>query len=219
MANIANYLDSDSDNDSDSSDSSDKDEQDWVDEENKLLILCGMAVKGIILSYKLTNTRMSCRTSSRTGSMFINEVLNGHPRRFYEDFRLHIPVFKSLCFDLSMHYGLKPSRNLSIEESVGIFLMTLAHGCGNRLIQETFNRSGETIHRHFHKVLKAVLKFSRDIIRPSVAYNEEVPAHILTNSRYYPTFKVLHIYYSLFDFMKCYCMKEHMIQKCHCIQY
>ncbi|GJZ75485.1 hypothetical protein Tco_0639950 [Tanacetum coccineum] len=77
--------------------------------------------------------------------------------------------------DLKEHYGLKATRNVSIEESLGIFLLILVHGCGNRLAQETFNHSGETIHRHFHKVLKAVLKLSGDIIRPNANYNEEVP--------------------------------------------
>ncbi|XP_071700423.1 uncharacterized protein [Rutidosis leptorrhynchoides] len=88
-----------------------------------------------------------------------------------------------------MRYGVKSTRNVSIEESVGIFLLILAHGCGNRLAQETFNHSGETIHRHFHKILKAVLKLSGDIIKPNTCYNEEVPPQILNDSRYYPMFK------------------------------
>lgn len=121
--------------------------------------------------------------------MFIHEITNGHPRRCYELFRLHVPVFKMLCSDLATTYGLNPTRNIAIEESVGMFLLTLAHGCGNRLVQDTFNHSGETIHRHFHTVLKAVLKLSGDIIRPNANYNEEVPPQILNDSRYYPMFK------------------------------
>ncbi|XP_071727634.1 uncharacterized protein [Rutidosis leptorrhynchoides] len=72
-----------------------------------------------------------------------------------------------------MRYGVKLTHNVSIEESVGIFLLILAHRCGNRLAQETFNHSGETIHRHFHMILKAVLKLSGDIIKPNTRYNEE----------------------------------------------
>ncbi|XP_071726752.1 uncharacterized protein [Rutidosis leptorrhynchoides] len=89
-----------------------------------------------------------------------------------------------------MRYGVKPTRNVSIvEESIGIFLLILVHGCGNRLAQETFNHSGETIHRHFHMILKAVLKLSGDIIKPNTRYNEEVSPQLLNNSRYYPIFK------------------------------
>ncbi|KAJ0781661.1 hypothetical protein HanPI659440_Chr06g0251791 [Helianthus annuus] len=94
------------------------------------------------------------------------------------DFRLHVDVFKSLCSDLRMHYSPKETRNVSIEESVGIFLLILAHGCGNRLAQEIFNHSGETIHRHFHHVLRAVLKLSGDIIMPKANYNDEVPPQL-----------------------------------------
>ncbi|KAJ9561868.1 hypothetical protein OSB04_007028 [Centaurea solstitialis] len=188
--------------DSDTFGSSDDEEVNWVEEENIWLLSCAIAVKGIIIGHTLNNTCMPCRqshltlkfalvcrTSCRTGNILIREILNGHPKRCYEDFRLNIPVFKMLCSDLVTHYGLKPTHNLCVEESVGIFLMTLAHGCGNRLLQETFNRLGETIHRHFHKGLKVVLKLSADIIKPNANYNEVVPAHILNNPRYFPMFK------------------------------
>ena len=182
---------------SDSSDSNDDNEVNRVEEENMFLLSCAIVVKGIIVAHRLNNTRRPCRTSSRTGEIFIHEVLNGHPRRCYEAFRLDVPVFRMLCSDLVTRYGLKPTRHLCIEESVGIFLMTLAHDAGNRLCQETFNRSGETVSRHFHAVLEAVLKLSADIIQPKANYNEET--HILTNSRYYPMFKVLFIFCFVFD--------------------
>lgn len=51
--------------------------------------------------------------------------------------------------------------------------MTLAHGCS-----KSFR---ETIHRHFHIVLAAVLKMSVDIIMPAANYNDEVPEYILNN--------------------------------------
>nr|GEV29377.1 costunolide synthase [Tanacetum cinerariifolium]GEV30302.1 costunolide synthase [Tanacetum cinerariifolium] len=86
---------------------------------------------------------------------------------------------------------LKPSRHICIEESVAIFMITLAHECGNRLLQETFSHSKETIHRHFYKVLKAVLRLSADIIKPNASYNEQVPQQILNNPRYYLFFKNL----------------------------
>nr|KAJ0186138.1 hypothetical protein LSAT_V11C900457580 [Lactuca sativa] len=91
-------------------------------------MLCGLALKGVILA---RNVRMQCHTSDRTGHMFINEVLNGHPKWCYEMFRLHVPVFGQLCIDLATNYGLQQTRNISIEESVGIFLMTLDHGCSS----------------------------------------------------------------------------------------
>ena len=114
--------------DNDSSNSTNDNEVNWVEEENRWLLSCAVAVKLIIVGHRLSNTCRPCRTSSRTGNMFIHEVLNGHPRRCYEDFRLDIPVFRKLCTDLSESYGLKPTRHICIEESVGMFLFTLAHG-------------------------------------------------------------------------------------------
>ena len=180
--------------DSDDSNSSNDNEECWVEEDREFEMLCGLALKGIILA---RNLRTPCHTSDRTGHMFITEVLNGHPRRCYEMFRLNVPVFRQLCIDLTTNYGLQQTRNVSIEESVGIFLMTLAHGCSNRFVQEFFNHSGETIHRHFHTVLEAVLKLSADIIKPDANYNDDVPEYILNNPRYYPMFKVLSNVYFL----------------------
>ncbi|CAI9269664.1 unnamed protein product [Lactuca saligna] len=172
--------------DSDDSNSSDDSEQCWVEEDREFEMLCGLALKGIMIA---RNLRTPCHTSDRTGHMFITEVLNGHPRRCYEMFRLNVPVFRQLCIDLTTNYGLQQTRNVSMEESVGIFLMTLAHGCSNRFVQEFFNHSGETIHRHFHTVLEAVLKLSADIIKPDTNYNDDVPEYILNKPRYYPMFK------------------------------
>nr|KAJ0212679.1 hypothetical protein LSAT_V11C400165520 [Lactuca sativa] len=172
--------------DSDDSNSSNDNEECVMEEDREFEMLCGLALKGIILA---RNLRTPCHTSDRTGRMFITEVLNGHRRRCYELFRLNVPVFRQLCLDLATNYGLQQSRKVSIEESVGIFLMTLAHGCSNRFVQEFFNHSGETIHRHFHTVLEAVLKLSADIIKPDANYNDDVPAYILNNPRYYPMFK------------------------------
>ncbi|GJZ18498.1 hypothetical protein Tco_0554621 [Tanacetum coccineum] len=153
-------MDSDSDNGN-----NDSNEEDWTEDENTWLLFCGLVVKGIIIGHNALNKkRLACCTSCRMGNILIQEILNGHPRCCNKNFRLHLDVFKDLCSDLKEYCGLKATRNVSIEESLGIFLMILAHGCGNRLAQETFNHSGETIHKNFHKLLKAVLKLSGDII-------------------------------------------------------
>ncbi|XP_059310009.1 uncharacterized protein LOC132061169 [Lycium ferocissimum] len=71
----------------------------------------------------------------------------------------------------------------------GIFLMTCAHGAGNRMIQDIFQHSGETVHIHFHSVLKAVCKLARDIIRPHPNYSDGCDAHTPCKQRYPPFFK------------------------------
>ena len=176
--------------DSDDSDSSDDIEEQMVDEDIEFTRLCGFAVKAIIHACTVRNIRTLVHTSDHTGHKFIHDILNGNDRRCYDMFRLHIPVFRQLCTDLASRYGLVKSRNTTTEESVAIFLITLAHGCSNRFLQEIFNHSGETIHRHFHLVLGAVLRMSADTIKPVDNYNDVVPDYILNNRRYYPMFKV-----------------------------
>ncbi|CAI9274719.1 unnamed protein product [Lactuca saligna] len=119
--------------DSYDSNSSNDNEECVMKEDREFEMLCGLALKEIILTH---NLRTPCHTSDRTGHMFITEVLNGHPRRCYEMFRLNVPVFRQLCLDLATNYGQQQTRKVSIEETIGIFLMTLAHGCSNRFVHE-----------------------------------------------------------------------------------
>jgi hypothetical protein len=53
-------------------------------------------------------------------------------------------------------YGLQHTRQIRLEELVGICLMTLTQGSCNGLVQERFQHSSETIRRHLHKVIKAL---------------------------------------------------------------
>ncbi|KAJ9553150.1 hypothetical protein OSB04_017195 [Centaurea solstitialis] len=172
---------------SDDSDSYD-DNEDYLEEDIKFKLLCRLAMNGILLA---CNICTPCHTSDRTEHMFINDILNGHPRRCYEMFRLHVPLFRQLCVDLVTNYGMKHTRKISIEESVGMFLMTLAHGAMNRFTQETFGRSGETVYRHFSIVLAAVMKMSADMIKSAANYDDDIPEYVLNNPRYYPMLKVL----------------------------
>nr|KAJ0200882.1 hypothetical protein LSAT_V11C600324110 [Lactuca sativa] len=173
--------DCESDNSYDSDDLCDEIEE---NEEIQTLLLCGLAVKGLLLTHKSKYVCRRHRSSSRTGSMLINEILNDHESRCYELFKLQVPVFNML-WDIVAHYGLKKSRCVSIEESLRIFLLYLAHACGNRLVQEFFNHFGERIHKHFHKVLDVVVILSKDIIKPNANYNETIPEHILNKPRLY----------------------------------
>jgi hypothetical protein len=59
------------------------------------------------------------------------------------------------------------------------------------MVQERFQHSGETIHRHFHKVLKALNIMAMDLIKPSDPTFGVVPKKILNNQLYWPHFNVL----------------------------
>ncbi|KAK9272514.1 hypothetical protein L1049_002887 [Liquidambar formosana] len=99
-------------------------------------------------------------------------------------------VFRSLCKNLKDNYGLIESRDAGVDKQVAMFLNVLQYNLRNRMIQERFQRSGETVSRHFHVVLKAVMRLSMEIIKLPTSYNE-VRKYIRRNPKYWPHFQVI----------------------------
>ncbi|KAK8604863.1 hypothetical protein V6N13_082330 [Hibiscus sabdariffa] len=108
-------------------------------------------------------TRQLCkvprRTSEQTGHAWVQEILQGHPIRCYEMFRMEKHIFHMLCTELVEH-GLKVTTRMGIEEMVAMFLNMVGYARGNRMIQERFQHSRETVSRHLHNVLIACLRKS-----------------------------------------------------------
>lgn len=152
--------------------------------------VCTVAAYTCAYYFETFIRKKPCHDSCRTGSRLIQEILEGNETRCYQDFRMNKDVFISFCKILVDRYGLVPTSGMSEYEEVGMFLMTVAHGTGNRLMQEMWNHSGETISRHFHSVLDAVCRMTRDIIIPHSNYKNGVGYHRPQHPRYYPHFKV-----------------------------
>ena len=128
--------------------------------------------------------KVPCRTSSLTGHDWVIELLTGHDGRCHENFRMESDIFLKLCSELVNKYGLHiPRKGLTVEESVAIFLCTIGTGMSNRNLQERFQHSGETIHRHFHAVLKAVKNMAADVCRP--IYDQNYVHPYIQNNRQY----------------------------------
>ncbi|KAE9444929.1 hypothetical protein C3L33_23173, partial [Rhododendron williamsianum] len=70
--------------------------------------------------------------------------------------RMDKHVFQKLCGALRQKGMLRDTPGVMIEELLGIFMNIVGHNERNRVIQERFEHSGETISRHFNNVLKAV---------------------------------------------------------------
>ncbi|CAN1191858.1 hypothetical protein LINPERHAP2_LOCUS41245 [Linum perenne] len=70
-------------------------------------------------------------------------------------------LFKKLCDLLVVEGGLVRTKHVDIKEMVVMFLHTIGHNEKNRILQAHFCRSGETISRHIHKVLRAILRLNR----------------------------------------------------------
>ncbi|XP_057779007.1 uncharacterized protein LOC130997608 [Salvia miltiorrhiza] len=67
-------------------------------------------------------------------------------------------TFGRLCTLLRELGGLTDGRYIKVEEQVAMFLSILAHHKKNRVVRFDFIRSGQTVSRFVHLVLKAVIK-------------------------------------------------------------
>jgi hypothetical protein len=72
---------------------------------------------------------------------------------------------------------------------MAMFLNTLGHVYGNRIVQEMFQHLGETISRHFIHVLIVVSRMTIDIINPIDREFMDVSSKIRDDERYWPYFK------------------------------
>ncbi|KAM7479047.1 hypothetical protein LguiA_027260 [Lonicera macranthoides] len=127
-----------------------------------------------------------CRDSALSGSAYVKEILNGNKVRCREVCRMDLPVFHKLCDIVRKQGILHDTSRVAIEEQLAMFLFTVGHSAGNRLVQERFQHSGETVSRYFNQVLHALTELSTDFIRPS---SNNTPIEILTDSRFYPYFQ------------------------------
>lgn len=105
------------------------------------------AAASVAALYTPSLTKIPQHTSSLTGFDWLQELLSGHPVRFYYTFGMEKHVFKKLVLELSQFTGLTHSKYVRMEEQVAIFLFMARSGCSNRTAQERFQRSGDTISR------------------------------------------------------------------------
>ncbi|CAL2230034.1 unnamed protein product [Prunus armeniaca] len=131
--------------------------------------------------------RTPCHNSVLSGHEYVQELLNGHPDRIYDSFRMDKHVFQRLCYTLESLNLLQNDRNVSTQEAVAIFLFIVSHSIRMRVAAERFQRSKDTIHRQFKRVLGALCALAPRIIRPQS--RGETPSQILTNPKYYPYFE------------------------------
>ncbi|KAL0301353.1 UNVERIFIED_CONTAM: hypothetical protein Sradi_6412100 [Sesamum radiatum] len=69
--------------------------------------------------------------------------------------------------------GLRGTRHVSVIEQVAIFLSVIAHHKKNCVMKHDFIRSGRTISKHFHSVLKAVLRLSSILLARPLPVDDE----------------------------------------------
>jgi hypothetical protein len=83
-------------------------------------------------------------TSSLSGAAWVQELLAGHPRRIRNELGVCRGTFIMLVRAIQA-LGLQPSRHVSIEEQLAIFLYTVVTGLTCIHVGERFQRSPTTI--------------------------------------------------------------------------
>ncbi|WVZ79076.1 hypothetical protein U9M48_026701 [Paspalum notatum var. saurae] len=84
----------------------------------------------------------------------------------YKLFRLTPPMFYRLHDLLVQSYGLKSTSKSNSIEALGMFLWMVGASQSVRQVDNRLQRSVDTVHRNFAKVLKCLVKLAADIIRP-----------------------------------------------------
>ncbi|CAN0914691.1 hypothetical protein LINGRAHAP2_LOCUS28704 [Linum grandiflorum] len=122
----------------------------------------------------------------RQGHDWVRELLHNHPERIYEQLRMDKHILLKFCEELKAN-GLQPSKNITVEEQVAMFLMILAHSNSSLDNAEQFQHSTATVSKYFRIVLHAVNRFEKLVIVPPNL--SDVPTQILKNSRFHPYLK------------------------------
>ncbi|MQL80395.1 hypothetical protein Taro_012843 [Colocasia esculenta] len=129
-------------------------------------------------------------TSSHTGHIWINEVLQGHERRCYNVFRLHLTTFMRFRDELMEGDPIHDSHYVKATEKLTIFMYAMGHGVASGAMCEHFQHSSETISKHVRKVTKALASLRFNYIKlPSLT--DPVHPRIRHDDRFYPYFKNL----------------------------
>ncbi|KAK3018390.1 hypothetical protein RJ639_003845, partial [Escallonia herrerae] len=102
-------------------------------------------------------TNQPLRSISPSGSGFMTELLSGPDDLCREMLRMDKHVFHKLCDSLRQRAMLRDTPGVSIEEQLAIFLNIVGHNERNRVIQERFQHSGETISRHFNNAKESLV--------------------------------------------------------------
>ena len=88
-----------------------------------------------------------------------------HTKRCRDIIRMGLEAFIHLCQQLRETGYVKDAFRSTVEEQVAKFLHIIGHNVKNRAVSFLFHRSGETVSRHFHNVLNAILMLEEEFLK------------------------------------------------------
>ncbi|WVZ98160.1 hypothetical protein U9M48_043629, partial [Paspalum notatum var. saurae] len=119
--------------------------------------------------------REPCRYDPESRSKNLNDIIYESDILCIQQLRMDRRCFWTLCSLVTEIGGLRDTRNVKVEEMVAMFLHVLAYDEKSRSIRTDYQRSQETISRHFNNVLRAVLKLWRVLLKRPQPIMENEP--------------------------------------------
>ena len=165
-ANNNNDGDNNDDGDSDSDSNDDDDSNDDSGEEFYQLV--AVTYETVVTYFNKYINKTPCYDSKQTGWAQVRRCMEGNEKLCYNMFKMKKEVFHNLWQVLQHDYGLQHSRNIRLEKLVVICLLIFGHGTSNQMVQEIFQHLGETISRHFEKMITLLgARFAVAYVKPS----------------------------------------------------
>ena len=131
--------------------------------------------------------------SALSGQQYTAELLaSGNEERIMECLHMPLAVFTSLCERLRSKNLLRNTRYTTVEHHLHMFIYITTTGGSNRVTQERFQHSPETISRIFKLVLNAInILASEFVIMPSPSNTnlDFIPPEIHNNPKLFPYFE------------------------------
>ena len=122
------------------------------------IILFVLAYAALVAGYALRFDKEAQHTSRLSGEHWVQELLDGHEDRIYNELGMHKHVFNRLLAVLGRDAGLHGTRRVSAKEQLAIFLHYVHRGLSNRALQERFQRSADTISKYVSLHLLIVIR-------------------------------------------------------------
>jgi hypothetical protein len=115
---------------------------------NVAAVVAGLVSGMVAIQARHNLYKTPMHTSILTGEGWIQELLTGHPARFRRSMGMSKHVFQRLVQELHVFARLCPTKYVSMNEQVAIFMYICVSGDTNRQAQERFQCSGDTISRY-----------------------------------------------------------------------
>ena len=111
-----------------------------------------------------------------------------HTKRSHNIIHMGPQAFIQSCQRIRQTGLVKDAYRSIVEEQLAKFLHIIGHNVKNQSVSFFFHRFGETVSRHFHNIMNAILVLEREFLNQP--YGSVVQPQILHNNRFYLYFKV-----------------------------